>query len=234
MRFQAMTFAELDASFRISDRRGCARKAIKLRRGGWGPCSRSYRRRGRGVRGGSRRIWVCGRCRAGGRDGSSGGRSRSISSRGMMPIRSRSILTGSSFLVSSRRREMRWTWVSTTTPSALWNQTPRTTLAVLRAAPGMVMSSFQSVWDTCRRSRSTIFLRRPDDGFRFVAEEAGGLDLRLEFFGREGGEILRSGVAREKRGGDHVHARIGALGGEDGGDQQFPGAVVGEGAGGAG
>ena len=36
---------------------------------------------------------------------------------------------------------MRKTWVSTTMPSAFWNDTPRTTLAVLRAAPGMVTIS---------------------------------------------------------------------------------------------
>jgi len=55
-----------------------------------------------------------------------------------MRIRSCSIFWGSSFFVSSNRREIRCTCVSTTTPSALPNHVPSTTFAVLRATPGNV------------------------------------------------------------------------------------------------
>src|SRR5271165_2205099 len=62
-------------------------------------------------------------------------------SRGLTFIRSCSIFLGSLFLVSSRRREMRCTCVSTTTPSAILNHVPKTTLAVLRATPGICNNS---------------------------------------------------------------------------------------------
>src|ERR1039457_1621958 len=55
---------------------------------------------------------------------------------------------------------MRKTWVSTTTPSALPNETPRTTLAVLRAAPGMVMSSAR-VWGTWPLNSETTLRAAP-------------------------------------------------------------------------
>ena len=58
-------------------------------------------------------------------------------SRGITFIRSCSILRGSSFFVSSSRREMRCTCVSTTTPSAIRYHVPSTTFAVLRATPGI-------------------------------------------------------------------------------------------------
>jgi len=59
---------------------------------------------------------------------------------GIIFIRSFSIFTGSVSFVKSRRWEMRWTCVSTTTPDAIPKAVPSTTLAVLRAAPGTVSS----------------------------------------------------------------------------------------------
>ena len=55
---------------------------------------------------------------------------------------------------------MRKTCVSTTTPSAFLKQTPKTTLAVLRAAPGMVISS-ASVCGTWLLNSATIFWAAP-------------------------------------------------------------------------
>jgi len=68
------------------------------------------------------------------------------------------------------------------------------------------------------------------DGFCLVVVEAGGADEGFELgeggFGHRGG----SGEALEERRGDHVDADVGALGGEDGGDEQFPGGAMSEGA----
>src|SRR5260370_23008784 len=55
---------------------------------------------------------------------------------GITFIKSCSMSLGLSLRVSSRRREMRCTCVSTTTPTAFLNHVPSTTLAVLRATPG--------------------------------------------------------------------------------------------------
>src|SRR5947209_17920130 len=52
---------------------------------------------------------------------------------------------GLSALVSSRRREIRYTCVSTTTPSFLLNHVPSTTFAVLRATPGRERSFSMSL-----------------------------------------------------------------------------------------
>jgi len=68
------------------------------------------------------------------------------------------------------------------------------------------------------------------DGFGLVVEEAGGADESFEL--RQGcfGHGRRSREALEEFRCDHVDADIGALCGEDGGDQQFPGRGVDEGA----
>jgi hypothetical protein len=58
-----------------------------------------------------------------------------------------------------------------------------------------------------------------DDGFGFVAEESRGLDVGLELLGSECGEVLGRWVLLEDDGCDHVYAGVGALGGEDGGDE---------------
>ncbi len=52
---------------------------------------------------------------------------------------------------------------------------------------------------------------------------------RISFSNSSGGEadeILRGGVFAEKLGGDFVHALVGALGGEDGGDQKLESVLV--------
>jgi len=64
------------------------------------------------------------------------------------------------------------------------------------------------------------------DGGGFGAEEAGGLD---DFFdvGLGGfGERFGSGIFFEEDGGDDVNADVSALGGEDGGDEEFIGVAV--------
>ena len=68
------------------------------------------------------------------------------------------------------------------------------------------------------------------NGLGLVVVEAGGAD---EFFnGLDGGfgHGFRGGIGREELGGDHVDAGVGALGGEDGGDEKLPGGFVDEGA----
>ena len=67
-----------------------------------------------------------------------------------------------------------------------------------------------------------------------VVVEAGGAD---ELFNRLDGGFshrFRGGVGGEESGGDHVDAGIGALRGEDGGDEKLPWRGVDEGALGAG
>ena len=140
----------------------------------------------------------------------------------MIFIRSFSIFTGSVSLVRSRRCEMRWTCVSTTTPDAIPNAVPSTTLAVLRAAPGTVSSWSMSRGISPPKSLR-IFLRRADHRLGLVVEEAGGPDVLRQFVLAGGGEILNGRVFLEQAGRHHVHALVGALRGEDGGDQQLPG-----------
>ena len=59
------------------------------------------------------------------------------------------------------------------------------------------------------------------DIFGFVAVEAGGADEGFEFLLRDGGVVGRSAAAREEVFGDDIDPFIGALGGEDGGDEEF-------------
>jgi hypothetical protein len=72
------------------------------------------------------------------------------------------------------------------------------------------------------------------DGFCFVAEETGGADFLFELTGVGVGEMFWRGIFFEERGRDLVDADVGALGGEDGGDEELEGVVVDEFAGGGG
>ena len=65
-----------------------------------------------------------------------------------------------------------------------------------------------------------------DDVLRFVAEEAGGMNLPLQFFLRQGDEILRGGVLAKEFRRDLVHALVSALRGEDGGDEKLERVLV--------
>jgi hypothetical protein len=71
--------------------------------------------------------------------------------------------------------------------------------------------------------------RRFADGFGLVAEEAGGLYELFDVFLGGFGEGLGRGVLFEEGGGDEVDADVGALGGEDGGDEELEGIFVVEG-----
>jgi len=66
------------------------------------------------------------------------------------------------------------------------------------------------------------------DGFGLVAEEAGGFYEGFEFGQGSLGHGGGSGEAAEELGRDQVDAHVGALGGEDGGDEEFPRRAVGE------
>ena len=68
------------------------------------------------------------------------------------------------------------------------------------------------------------------DGLGLVVEEACCPDEGFQF--RQGclGHGCRGGEAAEELRSDHVDAHVGALGGEDGSDEQLPGGRVGEGA----
>ncbi len=70
-----------------------------------------------------------------------------------------------------------------------------------------------------------------DDVFGFIVVEAGGVNVLAHFLLSGGGEVFDGGVFGEEGGGDFVDAFVGALGTEDGGDQEFPGVGVVEGAG---
>ena len=64
------------------------------------------------------------------------------------------------------------------------------------------------------------------DIFRFVAEEAGGTDEVFEVFLARGGHAFGVRVFLEEGGSHQVDAHVGALRGEDGGDEELEGAVV--------
>ena len=53
------------------------------------------------------------------------------------------------------------------------------------------------------------------------SEEADGADDVLDVLGIRGGKLRRTGIFAEQFRRDHVHARVGALGGKPGGDQQL-------------
>ena len=64
------------------------------------------------------------------------------------------------------------------------------------------------------------------DIFRFVAEEAGGTDEVFEVFLARGGHAFGVRVFLEEGGGHQVDAHVGALRGEDSGDEKLKGPVV--------
>ena len=68
------------------------------------------------------------------------------------------------------------TCVSTTTPAAIPYAVPSTTLAVFRAAPGMVSIS-SIVFGTAPPNSAHHFACRADNRFRFVKKEAGAADI---------------------------------------------------------
>ncbi len=110
----------------------------------------------------SDRILACARRTPGDRDGSIG--AKTLSSDPAVHDPHRQLLLN--FLRVCRlwpapaAGRSRKTCVSTTTPSALPKQTPSTTLAVLRAAPGMVISS-ASVSGTLPPNSATTFAAAP-------------------------------------------------------------------------
>ena len=112
------------------------------------------------------------------------------------------------------------TCVSTTTPLAMPKPEPRTTLPVLRATPGSVRISSIVLRDFAVEILDDTFAGA-HDGFRFVAKEAGGADFLFEFAGIGVGEVFWRLVFLVERFGDFVHADVGALRGEDRGDQQL-------------
>ena len=105
------------------------------------------------------------------------------------------------------------------TPKAL----PSTTLAVLRATPGsdvsasMVLGAAEALRDAARGAL---------DRARLLAIEAGRTHDGLDFGRIRVGQALRRSVLVEEHLGDLVHLLVGALGGEDGGDQQLEGRLV--------
>ena len=120
---------------------------------------------------------------------------------------------------------MRWTCVSTTTPSAMPNHDPSTTLAVLRAAPGMVSSS-SMVCGTSPPKSLMILRAAPTTDFDLLRKNP---VERMSGSSSSGCKAAKCGGCRiflEEDGRDHVDAHVGTLRGQDGRDQQFPGAVV--------
>ena len=73
-----------------------------------------------------------------------------------------------------------------------------------------------------------------DQGLGFLAKEAEAFQEFLQGFWRGLGHVSRRGVGVEEHGRDDVDACVGALGGQDGGDSEFPSVGVGEGADGVG
>jgi hypothetical protein len=65
-----------------------------------------------------------------------------------------------------------------------------------------------------------------DEVFRFVAEETGGADEFFDVFLFGGGEMSGVRVFFEEGEGHHVDAHVGALRGEDGGDEKLEGPLV--------
>jgi len=65
-----------------------------------------------------------------------------------------------------------------------------------------------------------------DEVFRFVAEETGGADEVFDVLLLRGGEGLGVRVFPEERGCHQIDAHVGALRGEDGGDEELEGSFV--------
>jgi len=68
------------------------------------------------------------------------------------------------------------------------------------------------------------------DGFGLVVVEAGGADQLFERFNLGIGHGSGRGVSGEELGRDHVDADVGALGAQDGRDEELPGVFMDEGA----
>ena len=143
------------------------------------------------------------------------------------PIRSRSTFTGSFSSVSPVRRLRRPTCVSTTTPEAIPNATPSTTLAVLRPTPASATSSSSVPGDL-----AAVFLHEVGaarlDVLRLVAEETGALDVLLEPLDRQPPRGPRRWGSRRTVFGDLVDPLVGALGREDRRHQELNGRLEAE------
>src|ERR1700674_3594853 len=70
-----------------------------------------------------------------------------------------------------------------------------------------------------------------NNGLCFIAKESRRTQFRFAFYWLESSEMLRAWVLGEQSRRHHVHADVGALCGEDGGYDEFPGALVVQGAG---
>lgn len=69
-------------------------------------------------------------------------------------------------------------------------------------------------------------LATTSEGTGLVAEEAGTANQGLQFRGSSGSKVGGAAVATEKGGGDEVHAGVGALRAENGGDEKLKRIVV--------
>ncbi len=158
-------------------------------------------------------------CRSGGRGGSACRTRASTPRRGSAAHNCCSTTSGSSDFAMPIRLATRSTCRSTGSPGtpSAW---PRTTLAVLRPTPGsstsasIVLGTLAAVVLRQRR-------RHADEGTGLRAEEAGGLDLRLELGGRRPRERAGVGISLEQRRRDLVDALVGALRRENRRDEQL-------------
>src|SRR3977135_3023482 len=100
----------------------------------------------------------------------------------MLLRRACSIFFGSSLRVSSRRRLMRWTCVSTTTPSFLLKNVSSTTFAALAATPGQREDLLHLV-RYLPAEVADNHLCRAHHRFRLVAEETRRTNVGLKLFG---------------------------------------------------
>ena len=87
----------------------------------------------------------------------------------------------------------------------------------------------KGLWNLAAEVRDN-FAGRTLDGFGFVAEKARGADQGFKLGQCSLCHSLRSGKAAEELRRNHVDAGVGALGGEDGRDEQLARGVVDEGA----
>ena len=113
----------------------------------------------------------------------------------------------------------RATCVSTTTPG-MPKAFPSTTFAVLRPTPRSRVSS-SSVRGTSPPWRATMSAAHSLDRAGLVPEEPGRADHRFQLRRLGAGERRGVGVAGEQPGRHQVHALVGALGGENGRDQEL-------------
>ena len=132
-----------------------------------------------------------------------------------------SIFSGSVWRVSRSRCESRTTWVSTTMPSSFPKALPSTTLAVFRPTPGQRVQLLHRVGNAARHASATM--------------AAAAARMLLALLRKKPVERIRpssvparrarrnpslSGI-REERRRDEVHPLVGALRGENRGDEQL-------------